>query len=522
MDTTVSNSPNQGPAQKKKTPIIPIVIVAAIIIAVVAYFMMNKSTKEKYFLAEKQSMDQLGDYFKDRYEPELTWVKSTMEKPTEMDYTVGAQLTDPFGFIGSDVTDIVNSSQLKLYTATDYDEMVSTATVDVNVGPFEVSGFDFGLTADELSMKIPFIDDTWVIEEKDLPEFLNNLDPTFNLEEGEISFSDFFKQSQGLDEKDQEYIQKEYINFVYDMIPDDAFADKKEEIKVDGNAFKTEAIKMHLPEKLIIQIIEDVTDKAQKDDRLIEMISEELALSQLSTGVSTPGFSGNIQEEFAEQFREAMEIINENAKNIEMPEGITSTIWTHKGNIVKRDLEFSFSDGYEEATLNIVGEQIIEKDRLFMDYDIIAEDDYDTYEITFDVDSTWKDNEADDALAINFLDEFKISYEGNETLNKNKRDFDRTFYFGDSYDDEMMKFTWSGNAQFDKDKMRSENDLDIYASDFGGELLSLDITKDGKHVKAVEKPDTENVVNIGKMNLFELIEYIEDEVEPELEKNFGF
>lgn len=525
MDTTATNNQNPGAPKKKKAPIVPIIIVLVILAAIATYFFLNKTAKQKYFLAEKDTFEQMSDYFTNRYEPEIKWQKSTMDKPTETDYNLGVKINDTNGFVDNDILNIVNSSKLGVHTATDYDEMISTASLAVNVGPFDLSGLNFGLTADEFSMKLPFLDDAWFVKEDDLYDLMVEAEPSLAdaFDEDNIDFASLFETTEALDKEDWEYIEKEYIQFLYKSLDDDYFKDSKEKIEVDGQNLDTEVIEMHLTEKQFKKIIKDVAKKAKDDERLQDIMFEEFAMNSLTSGITAPGLTGDAKEDFREDFRESMnEIILNVDTELEMPDGITSKVWIDKGSVVQREVNTTF--GYDSSIeFEIEGEQLVSKDRLYADYNLVGEMDNEEVNIALAADSTWKKNEADDEITLT-IEDFQLVYSGEESLKDGKRDYDRNLAFidDDDNDKEALNVSWTGNAKYDSSKTRTENKLTIDLEDLGGEILTLNIEKDSKHVDSVEKPDTKDALDFGNMSTDEIETYFFEVVIPKALEEYGF
>lgn len=515
MDETV-----QSPKQPGSKKIAAIVIAAIVVIggAAAAFAFMKKSPKEQYFLAEKNSLEFIQEQVEKRYEPELNWAEKVRSKPTKTEYELSAKYDDPnaSAFNGSQEADIINNSSLKVKTETDYKAKIAKADLTANFNGLEIGGIRFGLTKDELTAKIPFVKDTFLVKDKDLPKLVSEFDPTFDKDQLNIDFADFFQQE--LSEKDQEYLKKEYLDMIYDEIPEEAFETAKEEVKIDNDAVKAEKIKMHLTEKQVKGILTKVLNKAEKDQRLKDIIVNYISLQNFGLDMSAYEENG---KSFESQLEDSFREMKEDLKDAKIPNGLTSTIWVSDDLIVKRDFSIKAGPDNDNLTkLSVNGTQKLTEEKQTFDYDLKSKDDFSDDSIKIKGDFAYKNNKAKDSAEIS-MDEGKLSYQGDEKLKGDKRTFDRVFTFKESTGT-PMSLTWSGDADYDKDSMSSNNELRVDATDLGAGDMSLFIKKNASNVKSVDKPKKDNVVDFGSMTSDEIEAYFANEVIPAIQKQFGF
>lgn len=528
MDTTETNNAEiEEVIKKKKTPLLLIILVVVIIAAVAAYFMLGKSTKQKYFTAEKNSFNQVTEYLENRYEPEIKWQKSSLEQPSEVDLNISAEMTDDYGYLDYDTLDLINNSELNIHMATDFGKKIAKASIAANVGPFEISDLDIGLTADELTIKLPFLPEVWVISDSGLYDLIVEADPYLaeGFDKEDFNFGRFFETSEILDQKDIKYVEKEYVHYIYKLLDDKSFKASKDKIEVNGEKFNAEVIEMNISEDQVKKIMKEVAKKAKDDKRLQEIIYEQVFLNMFgSSFVAIDQIE--IEAEFKSEFKNAMDEVIDNVDDeIDLPEGIVSKIWTHKNAVVQREINIAVGGDYP-STLNITGEQLISKAGIYADYTMELNDEYDEILLSLDVDSTWEKNQAEDKVLLSFsdgYDDFEVIYTGDETLNKGTRDFKRKLAVEDNYYEyEMFNFIWSGNATYDSKKATSENEFAISVPDFFETPLKLHVNQEARQVKSVDKPDTKNAVKFDDMTIDEIEMYFFDEVEPLIMQEFGF
>lgn len=519
--TTQGTAPQKGGSKK----LITIIVIALIVIggAVAAYKFLGKTPKEKYFLAEKDSIDFLIDQAEERYEPELKWLEDSQEKPTENALEFTADYKDPFSSFGSsEQEEMINNSKLKIKTATDYDKKISTADIALDLsGAFEIKGIKIGLTKDEITAELPGVDETLLVKSDDLPTLLHELDPTQFTGDEEFDFGAFFEQTEVLPEKDKKYLKKEYLDMMYDELPDDAFDAEKEKVKVNNDEIKAEKVEMKLSEKQIKDILHKIFDKAETDKRLHKIIKEQFILQQYGVAMTSPSLSGVEQEadNIVENFEESMGNAKDNMDDLEIPDGLKSTVWIDKGLIVKRDLSTEIGTNGNTGEITVKGTQLLEDEKQMMDYDVRLKDDSMDETVNFKGESSWKDGKAKDSFTVK-IDEGSLEYKGKETLKDGKRDFDRSLAVKDSSSD-LFSVKWNGDAAFKKSSKKSNHKIAIDIPDIGSDILTLNIKNDAKFKKSIEKPNKDNVKNIGTMSEKELQEYTQEDLLPQILKEFG-
>src|SRR5699024_3565571 len=128
--------------------------------------------------------------------------------------------------------------------------------------------------------------ETLLVKSDDLPTLLHELDPTQFTGDEEFDFGAFFEQTEVLPEKDKKYLKKEYLDMMYDELPDDAFDAEKENVKVNNDEIKDEKVDMSLKNKYIQDIHNEFFDKVNWESRNHKVIYE-LIILQLNVLVST-------------------------------------------------------------------------------------------------------------------------------------------------------------------------------------------------------------------------------------------
>lgn len=502
----------QQPKRQSKGLIIGIVIAVVVAIGgVSAFFLLGSSPKKDYLVAEKATIEEATDLLKDRYANEVKWAETQLDKPVESSLKLSADWNDPnVDPSMREAQSIVNNSEILLDSVFDAKKEELEVGLSGSLGTFTADSILFNLDAENLFLTLPFTDDVLFASGKDFGKLMKEFDPYYDGPE-EIDLSPLFDQEQLASRKFQEYVLDEYGTFLYKELPDDAFESEKEELEVFGEKIKTDKISMDLTEEQTKELVKDLFKKIQKDEQFKKLLSDTIVEQSTGGMFAMPGseeYANDIMEGFDEGIQEAIDSIDE---DLEIPNGIQSTIWVDKKSIVKRS--FAVSAG-TDGELKIEGEQLLEKDQQQWSYDFIVVDTTMNNEnkLTFTGDLNWDGKKGKDSMKV-LVEDVELSYEAEEELDGKTRTFDRSFQFADSYD--QFKLVWDGSATHEKDSATASHQFKVdggipYVGD-----IALNVDTEGKIVKGVNMPSTDDAINIGEMSAEELQNYMMNEVMPQ-------
>ncbi len=486
-----------------------------VIIGVVIFFAMGGvSLKQQYFLAEGKTLDEMGDYIDDRYETELDWLEITQEKPTKSSLDISGEYNDPNNAMLSemfDIGDIVNNSTIQILTESDTPNQQLNATLNADVAGISLKDFNFYLNQDKLTVDLPFLNEQLMIHDKDIASLINEIEPGVIDEETEINFADLFEtQSQGFSEEDLEYLKKEYGMLIYKEIPDSAFESKSEKTEVNGEKLKAEKISMHLTEDEVQSILTKVFEKLETDERAKEMLESEynaLALQE-QDGLTT--------EEMLTDFESDISEAKESVSDLKMPEGLTSNVWVKDNVVVNREFITELGEGADSGTLEVMGNQVIDKKESSLDYKMTFGSENDSVELNLVGMLTEEDSSYNDDISLNMTSDsdetdVQLSYLSDEKVDGDQTDFDRTFMLSES-GTEIGKFHWDGQAIYEKDQMKSNHSFALEAQGLARDLFILNLDVTGEQIKEVAEVDPEEGKDLGAMSGQEVMEYFETDV----------
>ena len=499
---TDQTTETQQKSGKGKLSIIIILAIAIIGGAITLFLLFQSSDKQKYFSAEQDTYHFLKEELEERFADELAWAEMAQENPTESTIDLSAEYQDPYAFGGvSEIEEIVNNSTISIKTQADMEEKVMFADLQADVAGMTFEDIRFSLTDTTFLLQLPFLNEVLQLESDDLGPLLHELDPYTFDEDDKYDFSQAFNSKDyPIPEEDREYIVDKYGKFMYDELPDEAFSSESEEVDVDGESIKADKINLHLTEEQVKTFVTSLLEEVESDERLREIFEAYFESNFIPA---------DELEMLMEDYDESIEKMQDDVDNIDLPEGITSTVWIDNGLIVQRHFEFSTEDAYgEEFTINIKGTQLLEDDAQTFDYDINFSDAYSDESISLTADLSVDGEDIEDTITIG-IDGFELTYDGDETLKDSKRDFTRTFSLKSP--EITGALVWAGDSEYEKDQMSSNHQLHVEADGIGADLLNVQLAVEGKQVKDIETIDASKAKDIGKMSESELDEYIEGE-----------
>ncbi|MCH7322024.1 hypothetical protein LZ480_08970 [Solibacillus sp. MA9] len=448
-----------------------------------AFFIFNKSAKQQYFLAETKTMEKSIELFQDKYANEFEWYDKSKNDVTEyvMDFSASPG-EEMLSFLDPQILDTVENSSLKITTQSDMKKGEIMAKMDANVMDVEFNDFIMYLTSEKLLVSLPFLQDTIQLNDKDFGNVMRMTDPNYEGSET-LGLDQMTGKNSLYSDEMSEYLEKEYLKYFYEELPEEAFTvGEKEEVKIGEKNLTGEKVTMKLTEQEVKDLFVKVLEKAKKDDKLEGLIK---SLYEQSSGMAMSTLDINFSKEMDTVIEEMIQGI----KDSSIPKGLTSVIWHQKDLIVQRHFEMTIG----EETIVIDGKQSIEDTKQIFEYEI--GDKTDKVIITGDL--IWKGQKALDTITVKMDgDASYLEYKGDETLKGDTRTFTRTISFEDDYSSFAMD--WSGEATHEKDQMKADHQFAIALDE--SELFDLNVNQTAKVIKEVSFDAGDSVVNIGEMD----------------------
>lgn len=494
---------------KKKSPRLFIALIVAAILIVggsaSAYFMFSKSPKLQYVMAEGASLKLMGELFQDRYQNEMKWMETQKKKPTETTMDISAEWNEPYvSYDMEEAQALINSSKLTIRNVFDPVKKETEIELGADVGSTSIDLGKVFATPEKVLLALPFTDDLIRFDDSDFGRIMREIDEEYEGNEN-LGLSQLFETDFSSASELTTYVRKEYLEFIFNELPEEAFTSDKEDVDVFGKTVKATKLTMKLDEKQYKSLVEKVLVKLQKDEKLKEMLKDQMAMSSFAGDVTATDLTNMITE-----YEEGLEMMIEELDELDTPGTITSTIWAISNKIVKRDFDMTVGEEGEEESLRIEGVQLLEKEEQQWKYKISVVESNDDKEdlVKFNGKLAWKDNNSNDSITL-IMDDVKLTYKGQEKLDGSKRTFERTFGFTDGYD--SPELIWSGSAKHEGDSMSADHNFTINEESWDPDMYHLKLKQKSKVVKNVEMPkESADTVVLKDMSVEEMVEYAEE------------
>lgn len=511
----------QATEEKKKSKglLIGLIVAALVLVggSASAFFLINKSPKTQYLLAESATVKQMGDLFEERYKNEVNWVETQKKKPVESTFDISAEWNDSnVDYYMQDVQSIINNSKLSIRSV--YDPTQKEVEVELGgaFGSVELNAGKAFVTPEKLMLALPFTEDIILFNDKDFGSLMKQIDPSYDGQE-ELGLSRLFENGLMADEELNTYFKEEYGQYFVEKLPKEAFTSDKEKIKVFDKEISAKKLSMKLSEEEVKSLMKEFFEKLRDDEKVKEILKESLNDQAAMASVTGEDLPVDLDEMIG-QFEEGLDDVITNIDTLSIPGGMESTIWEQGNSIVKRDFIMAFGvDEGEETSIEVNGTQLLEKTNQQWAYTITVNDKFYDEEniLEFTGDLTWDKQESKDSIKIS-VDEDEVFYEGEEKLDGKKRTFSRAIGYSDGYS--SPKLVWTGTATHENDSVKANHAFTVSDADIDENMYNLVVKQDSKVVKKVDMPsESEKLVNIGEMDMAEIQQYFEDELLAEFE-----
>ncbi|WP_194287318.1 DUF6583 family protein, partial [Gracilibacillus oryzae] len=393
-------------------------------------------------------------------------------------------------------------------SALDKQEQIASTNISAGFSGITLDGIEGYINKNELYVGLPFLDNILKLNSEDFGRILHEIDPATFTGEEKIDFSQFFADSSLMTE-DVEYLEKEYVEYLYNESPEEAFESGKENVSVGGSDISAEKITFHLSEEQIQTLLKNLFSKMAEDEKLKEIIVSQITYTNFVSPAVVEEEIATFKEDYVTGLEEAAKEI----ENVKFPDGFTSTIWVKDDIIVKRHL--SIAAGSDESDLTsgftIEGTNAVSDASQQMDYAITANDGISEETVNISADLSHQDGETKDTITLT-AGELDVTLESTQSKTEDSgKNFEHTFSMNDG--STSMSLHWLGEANYEKDQMTVDHTffLDDGVT-FNQDVFSLFVKETGSTIDKVELPSSDQVKNLSDMSGEEIIQYFETDV----------
>lgn len=505
--------------KRRSTAILIVLLLTGV--AVAALITLSKTAKQKYFDAENSSFEFVKNAFDEKYTPEITWQQQIREKPAKSTYTLSANLEDYSNdYYMFNPTAIINHSSLLIETESDFNKKKHAAKFNVNLGAIDVGDASFYLTDDHLVLNLPFLQEALLVKDKDIGKILHQLNDNID-PEAELDFNSFFDGIHALlTEKQKDYIMKEYGDLIFEKLPEEAFTSSKESIEIQDNLINTEKIEFHLSETNVKRLLTLVIDKMSTDEHL-KAIIHEILMKYIRPGLkvsSAPSYIKQSINGFLDHYEEILQQIKDDLDLLIMKEGLHSTIWVHKGLIVKRDVSLEIGENEDNLVqIDMEGNQLLNKNLQFFDYDVSVADRFTNNSVNIHASFHTENGKSTDSIILSSENtDALVTYHNEDTLQNNEREFHRSFTF-DYGAGEIDTLAWNGVASYEQEEMNANHNFILDLKTIDQSTLEFQLEKTSELIEEVTIID-EPSMDLGAMNEDELFTFLQYELVEQFEQ----
>ncbi len=516
-------SQQQKGGMSKKTIAIIVGLLLIIGGSVAAYVLLDKSPKEQYFTAEKDTLDFILENVEEKYKLESAWAEKTNENASRAEHRIQLALDGGIGgseFGAVDPFDIMSNFYFAFDFEGDPNENKMSLALGAELGNFDIGNIILSLAEHDLFIELPFTNDIIHLADSDINRLLHEEDPMMFPEEGFIDFTDLFDYSSVLiSEEDIDYVTAEYVEYIYELLPDSAFTEEKDKVTVLGNDINANKITFALSEEEVKDILAKVFTKIEDDKKLKEILRDYLETQMVASQAmiySPYQTVDDLIDEMMEEFDEAIQSSKDEIDSLYIPDGFSSIIWVDGKHIVQRDFSFTFGlDDIDYVALDIQGAHKLTKENQEHEMQFSLDDGYEKLTLELEGEFNWDGKQGDDTIVLR-IDEGEIIIEtSEEQTSKNKKEFTRSLIIKDDFSEDVG-LEWSGEASYSNDQMKSSHQFTLI-DDNDPESMSIYVDKKGSIIKEVSIPEKSDAVLLGEMELFEIDMYI-DQLAAEFEQ----
>ncbi|MDQ0243740.1 uncharacterized Zn finger protein (UPF0148 family) [Bacillus fengqiuensis] len=442
----------------KKNPFILVLVIILLGVSGTAVFLLHKSPKELYLLAEYSTYKEMQKEWDSRYGDSIEFQERMLEKPSTSEVMISGNIEMDSAEEDPDfemIQELLSQASITAETSQDPLKNEGYYKLALNMDEEKAMDVEVYQSDEQLGLKIPMLyKKFFYLNFSEYGEFMHMIDPDYTGPET-LEFSQLELQELQLTDKEKEYLKKSYAQFLLAQLKDENFTlEKGVQYEHEGQKMKLRKVTLALSPMETRNLVNQFIDHIIEDKELHNMIvvrAEKLA--------KAAAIADEVNEEDlnpAEMKRELVKGLKEaksEMKSLRYPEGFTSALLidSHE-QIVDREVKTSLAEGTTDQINVLVTSKNIS---------------YDKNKKLNELKVELTSEEDDDTKVI-----FHITNDGEDQTGNRSEKLTASFYvesYGEVEDE--INFTMATDVQGkmgDKQDIKREFELELLGSEFEG------------------------------------------------------
>lgn len=364
-DVSLTNeSVTQGKKGFSKKWLIAAVIAAVLVVGTSAFaFIMMKSPKTLYLLAERNTFNQFVSDWNEKYGEVSKYQELFLDKPSSNELTVSGNLEVPKEDVTPEVEmvqEILAKMAFKINSKQDPIKNITKLNMGLEIDSAKTLDIDLYHSAELVEVKVPLLyDKSFYLKTDQYGRLMRMIDPYYEGPE-KLDINSYIWNDLKLTDKEKDLITKRSGEFLLAELKEEMFTLRKNvEYEYAGETMKTREITLKLTEKQTKEIINKWIDHLMEDEELQKIIADRVVM-----------IAKNSPEQFNEEqmnskyvkkeFKKGLREIKKGLDDISIPKGFKSVILIDKKErIINRKVEFTIENpNFEDLMFKISSKNV--------------------------------------------------------------------------------------------------------------------------------------------------------------------
>ncbi|MCQ6277095.1 zinc ribbon domain-containing protein [Bacillus sp. V3B] len=346
-------TPGKFPFWKK--PIFIVLILLIVGGSATAAFLLKLSPKELYLLSEYKTFQQSVTELETKYGDTIEFQEKALEQPSQSEVVLSGDLEldsaagDPEFEM---MRELLSAASISAKTVQDPVNKQGHYSLALNVENKKAIDVELFQSKDQMGIKVPLLyEKFFYLNFNEYGEFMRMIDPYYvgpeTLELSDLELKNFI-----VTDKEKEYLQEQYSEFLLTELKDESFqVQKGVKYEHEGEQMKLRAVRLTLSAIETKELVNRFMDHIIQDQELHNMIVnrvEKLAEAAALEGELAAELSD--ASELKEEMVDGLKEMKNEMQAIDYPNGFTSTLLIDKNEQI--------IDRHMTLALSVDGEQI--------------------------------------------------------------------------------------------------------------------------------------------------------------------